>query len=108
MAQLVGASSHTQKFAGSIPGQDTYLGCRFDPWWGAYRRQLIGVCLSVSVSVSLSLSPSLPLSAPYSLPLSSSLSKINKKKQILGLKKNPKTRAVQNIDVMGGCQWDST
>ena len=34
MAQLVGASSCNQKVAGSIPGQNTYLGCGFDPQSG--------------------------------------------------------------------------
>ena len=31
VAHLVGAPSGNQKFAGSIPNQGTYLGCRFDP-----------------------------------------------------------------------------
>ena len=31
MAQLVGTLSHAPKGAGSIPGQGTYLGCRFHP-----------------------------------------------------------------------------
>ena len=31
VAQLVGASSVYQKVAGLIPGQDTSLGCRFNP-----------------------------------------------------------------------------
>ena len=33
VAQLVGVSSHYQKFAGSIPHQGTYLSCRFHPWF---------------------------------------------------------------------------
>ena len=35
-----------QRVVGSIPGQDTYLGCRVSPRWGVYGRQLIGVSLS--------------------------------------------------------------
>ena len=30
MTELVGVSSHNQKIVGSIPGQGTYLDCRFD------------------------------------------------------------------------------
>ena len=34
VAQLVGALSHNQSVAGSIPSWDAYLGCRFDPLYG--------------------------------------------------------------------------
>ena len=34
VAQLVGASSVHQKFAGLIPSRGAYLGCGFDPWLG--------------------------------------------------------------------------
>ena len=57
--QLVGVPSCNQKFAGLILGQDTYIGCGFDPWsrceWEATNR-----CFShVDVSLSPFLSPSL-------------------------------------------------
>ena len=35
-----------QKDAGSIPSQGTYLACKFNPWLGAYERQLTNVSLS--------------------------------------------------------------
>ena len=64
VAQLIGASSHKQKVAGSIPGQGTYLGCRFDSHvhtissLGAYGRQpmdasLSHQCFSASLPLSL-------------------------------------------------------
>ena len=48
-----------QNVVGSIPGQDAYLGHRFDPRWGASGMQPIDVS---HVGVSLSLSLPLPLS----------------------------------------------
>lgn len=48
------------KVASSILGQGAYLGCRFYPWLGTYRRQLINVCLRLIDSplpFSLSMSP---------------------------------------------------
>ena len=42
-----------QKAAGSIPGQSTYLGFRFDPQ-GMYDRHPIDVSLSLSLSLFLS------------------------------------------------------
>ena len=41
VAQLVRASSCTQKVVGSIPSQGTYVGGGFDPRFGACRRQPI-------------------------------------------------------------------
>ena len=38
-----------QVVAGSIPGQGTYLGCRFNPWLGP-RREVTDPCLSSSLS----------------------------------------------------------
>ena len=64
MAQLVGASSHNQKVAGSIPSQGTYLGCGLIPSMhmiagpGVYGRQPIDATLShkcFSISFPLSL-----------------------------------------------------
>ena len=43
---LVGASSCSQKVAGSIPGQGTYLSCGFDPGPGTYQRQPMDASLS--------------------------------------------------------------
>ena len=36
VAQLVGASFCNPKVVGSVAGQGTYLGCRFDPWSRTY------------------------------------------------------------------------
>ena len=36
-----------QMVVGSVPGQDTRLGCGFGPWWGAYGKQPIDVSLSL-------------------------------------------------------------
>ena len=47
-----------QKFAGLIPGQGTYLGCKFDPGPGVDSKQPI----DVSSHVDVSLLSSLPLS----------------------------------------------
>ena len=44
-----------QKVAGPIPGQGTYLGCRFSTW-GIYGRQLIDVS-HIRVSLSVYLAP---------------------------------------------------
>ena len=45
-----------QKVVGSIPGQGTYLGFRFNILGqGMYGRELMDFCLSLSVSLSLSL-----------------------------------------------------
>ena len=33
----VGAGGSAKKAEGLIPGQGTYLGCRFDPWSGSIR-----------------------------------------------------------------------
>ena len=41
---------YQKKVAVSIPGHGIYLGCRFDPWSGAYRRQLLDVSFSPSLS----------------------------------------------------------
>ena len=51
VAQLLGASSLPvhQKVAGSIPGQSTYLGCRFSPQLG-HIQEAIDVSLSSSFS----------------------------------------------------------
>ena len=49
-----------QKVVGSIPSQDTYLGCRLGPWSG-HKRQVINVSLSHRC-FSLCLSPFFPLS----------------------------------------------
>ena len=57
MAKLVGASFRAlKKVAGSIPGQGTCLGCGFDPWLGAHRRQPADVSLHIDIFLSLSLS----------------------------------------------------
>ena len=50
VAQLFGHHPGKQKVAGSIPGQGTCLGCV--PGWGAYKRQLINVFLSLPFSLS--------------------------------------------------------
>ena len=42
-----------QKAMGSIYGQGTCLGYRFDPQSGMYRRELIDVSLSLSLPLSL-------------------------------------------------------
>ena len=42
-----------QKFAGSIAGQGTYLGCGFDPWLG-YVREATDQCFSLSPPSSVS------------------------------------------------------
>ena len=41
VAQLVGASSCYQKDVGSVPGQGTYLGCRFNSWSGCVRSPVL-------------------------------------------------------------------
>ena len=46
MAQLVGASSHNRKAAGSIPSQGAYLGCGLDPGPGACGRQPVNAFFS--------------------------------------------------------------
>ena len=58
--QLAGASSPSQKVAGSVPGQGTWLGFGFDPWcrhiqeatWG--NQLMLLSCISVSLSLFLS------------------------------------------------------
>ena len=58
MAKLVGASSLYQNIVGLIPDQGTYLGYRFDPGLGVYRKAtnqcfslaLIFLCLPSSLS----------------------------------------------------------
>ena len=42
--------STTKNIVSSIPGQGTYLGCRFDHGLGAYGRQLIDAFLSPTLS----------------------------------------------------------
>ena len=54
-----------QEAVGLIPGQGTYLGCRFDPWLGIYERQPISFSLTL-MFLSLSLSLSIPLSLKIS------------------------------------------
>ena len=39
VAQWIGSWSVNQRVTGSIPGQDTCLGCRPGPQWGACERQ---------------------------------------------------------------------
>ena len=61
VAQLVGASSHHRRIAGSIPDQGTHLGCRFSPlvkvpttpggaFWGAAGQASLSPFLSSSSS----------------------------------------------------------
>ena len=51
-----------QKVVSLMPGQDTYLGCQFGPWWGCVWAKtdrcfsLTWMFLSLSLSVSSSLS----------------------------------------------------
>ena len=37
VAQLVGSLFRNQEVVGPVPGQDTYLGCGFNPWSGHVR-----------------------------------------------------------------------
>ena len=66
MAQLVGHRSAKQKVAGSIPSQDTCLGCRVSPQLGciqeATNRCFFVIWIFLSLSLSLLPSPSLSLS----------------------------------------------
>ena len=50
MARLLGRRifPYTKKVASSVSGQDTYLGCRFDPQMGCVREET-DRCLSVSL-----------------------------------------------------------
>ena len=44
---LSGLSASLQtEVAGSIPGQDTCLGCRLGPWLGAHKRRPIDASLA--------------------------------------------------------------
>ena len=60
-AQSVGALSHIPKGCRFVPGQDTYLGCRFDPQLGHVWRQPIKFLSHIRASFSLSLSTFLSL-----------------------------------------------
>ena len=98
MAQLVGASSHHRKVAGSIPGQGTYLGCGLDLWpWCvqslAWALQSRSGCLRKAADRCSSLS-SMFVSLSSSLP--SFLSKSNEKKcpQVRTKKKKPQLSKV--------------
>ena len=65
MVQLVGVSSLHQKAAGSIPGQGTYLGCRFDPRWRCVQ-EATDQCFSlISMFLSLLSFPSLKKKNPW-------------------------------------------
>ena len=68
----VGASCHNQMVIGSIPSQGTYLGCGFDPM-SRHIKEATNQYFSLT---------SVFHSFPSSLP--SSLSKSNKKKNVLG------------------------
>ena len=73
VAQLVGCPPAKWKFAGSIPAQGTFLGCRFGPGWGMYKRQLINDSLSHQC-----FSPSLSLSFPFPLKINKILKTVKK------------------------------
>ena len=67
-----------QKVVGSIPSQDIYPGCRFDPC-SRFVREATDRCFSLtSLSLSHSLSLSLCSSLSHLLPPSSSLSSLSK------------------------------
>ena len=53
VAQLVGALSHNRNVAGSIPGQDSYIGCGFGPRSGCIQSP-VQVCTEGSQSMLLS------------------------------------------------------
>ena len=55
VAQLVGVLSHTPKGWGFNSGQDTYLGCGFDPQLG-HVREATNQCLSLTLMLSTPLS----------------------------------------------------
>ena len=88
-----------QKVVGSIPSQGTYLGCRFNPQLGAYKRQPIDVFLT---HWCFSLSPLLPLSKSNEKMSSGD----NKKKCLLTFKNSKKGRDVSYSLLLNVLQWE--